>query len=267
MPALKDNPFRGVLNDSPDPLLLTLGTGGRRRWWFLDGPVLDLDPVSFSPCRCSSPYQHRRHYLGTYPFGPNRVTVTFESLTELRCLMELDHGGDVVDIAAQPFGLVFSDRTLHYPDFAVRLRNGGTVIVDVKPAELSTRDAFVHAAVWTEKACSTQQWVYRIMHGCSGWRADNLEWMCAFRYEEYVPESALARDVLAFLSLPHTMEEAALRLDPRTSLGVGYALLSNMMFHRRIVPAEPGPFYPGLMVIAGQEDGMPSSKSGTAGRP
>ncbi|WP_456508804.1 hypothetical protein [Arthrobacter sp. TE12232] len=251
MAALKDDPFRDVVNYSPDPLLLTLGTGGERLWWFLNGPIHDLNPVGFSPCRRSSTYPHRRNYAGEYPFGADHRMVMFESLTELVCLMELDHGGAIDDIAAQPFGLVFSDRTRHYPDFAAQL-HGRTVIIDVKPMEFATRDEFVHAAVSTEKACSTQGWEYRVMHGCRGWQAENLEWMCAFRYVEYVPDPALSQDVISFLALPRTMEEAASRLDPRMELGVGYALLSNMMFNRHVVPAEPGPFYPGLMVIAEQ---------------
>lgn len=250
MANLKGNPFGAVVNDSPDPLLVALGSGGQRRWWFLDRAVRDLNPVEFRTCRQSSAYQHRRNYAGTYSFGPFHRMVMFESLTELICLMELDHGGTVDDIAAQPFGLVFSDRTIHYPDFAARLRDGRTTIIDVKPAEFATKDAFVHAAVLTEEACATQGWQYRVMHGCQGWQADNLEWMCAFRYDEYVPDPARALDVVAFLAVPRTMEEAALRLDPRIELGVGYALLSNMMFHRRVVPVESGPFYPGLMVIA-----------------
>lgn len=251
MAALKENPFRDVVNSSPYPLLLTFGPDGRRRWWFLDGQIHDLSPVEFSPCRRSHEYQFRRNYAGIYPFGGDHRMIPFESLTELVCLMELDHEGEVEGIAAQPFGIVFSGGTLHYPDFAVRRRDGSTVIVDVKPEEFATKDAFVHAAVLTEAACSTQQWGYRVMHGFRGWQAANLEWMCAFRYKEYVPDRALARDVIAFLAVPRTMEEAAHALDQRTELGVGYALLSNMLFHRQVVPAEPGPFYSGLMVIAG----------------
>ncbi|MGO4230173.1 hypothetical protein AB4Y72_15035 [Arthrobacter sp. YAF34] len=251
MAALKENPFRDVGNSSPYPLLLTLGPDGRRLWWFLDGPIRDLDPGGFSPCRRSNGYQFRRNYAGSYPFGDDHRMIMFESLTELVCLMELDHEGDVDGIAAQPFGIVFSGGTLHYPDFAVRLRDGSTVIVDVKPEEFATKDVFAHAAVLTEEACNTQRWGYRVMHGFRGWQAANLEWICAFRYKEYVPDRALARDVLAFLAVPRTMEEAAHVLDQRTELGVGYALLSNMLFHRQVVPAEPGPFYSGLMVIAG----------------
>lgn len=250
MPDLRNNPFSDIVNAGPYPLLITIGPSGRRRWWSLDGPVRDLDPVGFGPCRRSSAYQHRRNYAGTYPFGADHRMVMFESLTELICLMELDHGGTVDDIAAQPFGLIFCDRTIHYPDFAARLHDGRTTIIDVKPAEFATKDAFAHAAVLTEEACATQGWQYRVMHGCQGWQADNLEWMCAFRYDDYIPDPARALDVVAFLAVPRTMEEAALLLDSRSELGVGYALLSNMMFHRRVVPAESGPFYPGLMVIA-----------------
>jgi hypothetical protein len=250
MPALRNNPFSDIVNDSPDPLLITIGPRGRRLWWFLNRAVRDLDPVTFGPCRRSSEYQHRRNYPGLYPFGVDRRMVMFESLTELICLMELDHGGGVDDIAAQPFGLVFCDGTLHYPDFAALLHDGSTVVIDVKPLEFARGDRFVHAAVLTEKACASQRWGYRVMHGCQGWRADNLEWMCAFRSEEYIPDPVRAQEVVVFLAVPRTMEEAALRLDPRKELGVGYALLSNMMFNRRVVPAEPGPFYPGLMVIA-----------------
>lgn len=249
--VLMSNPFRDVISDSPYPLLLTLGLAGQHLSWCLDGPIGDLDPVQFSPCRCGSAYPHRQNYSGTYPFGLGRRMVMFESLLELTCLMELDHGGEVEDISAQPFCLLFCDGTKHYPDFAARLRDGGTAIIDVKPLEFATKDAFVHRAVLTEAACATQRWEYRVMHGCQGWQAGNLEWMCAFRYDEYLPDPVLAKDVIAFLAVPRSMEEAALRLDPRMELGVGYALLSNMMFHRLVVPAEPGPFYPGLMVIAG----------------
>ncbi|BCW78859.1 hypothetical protein [Arthrobacter sp. NicSoilC5] len=255
MPTLHNNPYADVVNDTPYPLLITKGKGGRRKWWFLNEPARDLDPVTFEPCRSSNEFPHRRNYPGLYPFGEDRHMVMFESLTELACLMELDHRGEVVRVAAQPFGLVFGDRTIHYPDFAARLRDGTTLVIDVKPLEFATHDRFVHAAVLTEKACASQKWRYCIMHGCQGWQRDNLEWMCAFRYEEYIPAPALATELADFLAVPRTMEEAALRLDPRADLGIGYALLSNMMFHRRVVPLEQGPLYPGLMVIAGDGKG------------
>jgi hypothetical protein len=255
VPPLKDNPFRNVANNSQHPLLLTLQSDGRRRWWFLDGPTQDFDPAEFGPCRRNSSYQHRRSYAGLYPFGTNYHMVAFESLVELICLMELDHGGEVAAVSAQPFGLVFQDQTLHYPDFAARLHDGRIVVIDVKPGDLATADSFAHKAVLTEEACSTQRWEYRVMHGSLGWQAANLEWICAFRYDEYLPKTEAAKDVLGYLCEPHTMDDAALRIDSRAELGVGYALLSNMLFNRQVVPLEPGPFYPGLMVIAGAEKG------------
>lgn len=253
MPTLKNNPFRNVANNSERPLLLTLQPDGRRRWWFLDGPSRDFDPAEFGPCRRSGSYQHRRNYSGLYPFGTNDHMVAFESLVELICLMELDHGGEVAAISAQPFGLVFQDQTIHYPDFAARLHDGRIVIVDVKPRDLATADSFAHKAVLTEAACSKQHWEYRVMHGCRGWQASNLEWICAFRYDEYAPGSEVAKDVVGYLCEPHTMDEVALRIDQRVELGLGYAQLSNMLFHRQVVPLEPGPFHPGLLVLAGVE--------------
>lgn len=249
MAALKNDPFRDVSNNSLWPLLLTFSEHGHRRWWFLDVAIKGLDPATFPPCRISSAYQHRRNYAGTYPFGPELGMVAFESLTELVCLMELDYEANVAAIASQPFGLMFVDGTLHYPDFAARLQNGSTVVIDVKPLKWAAKDAFAHAAALTEEACATQGWGYRIMHGFRGWQADNLEWICAFRYDEYAPSRALAEREREFLSVPRTMEEAAFELDPREELGVGYAMLMNMMFHRQVIAVEPGPFYPGLMVI------------------
>jgi hypothetical protein len=253
MPALKDNPFRFVANNSPYSLLLSLLPNGERKWWFLDGPIRDVDPAEFAPCRRSNSYQHRRNYAGLYPFGPDYRMVAFESLVELICLMELDHGGEVAAVAAQPFGLVFQDQTLHYPDFAARLHSGRIIIIDVKPGDLATGRAFSHKAVLTGEACTSQGWEYHVMHGCEGWQASNLEWMCAFRYDEYLPKAEVADDVVAYLIEPHTMEETALRINPQAELGVGYSLLSNMLFNRRVVPLEPGPFYPGLMVVAAKQ--------------
>ncbi|WP_148045245.1 hypothetical protein [Arthrobacter oryzae] len=114
MAALKDDPFRDVVNDSSDPLLLTLGSGGERLRWFLDGPIHALDLVGSNPCRRSTAYPRRRNYAGEYPFGGEHRMVMLESRTELVGLMEVDHGGAVDGIAAQPFGVVFCDRTRHY---------------------------------------------------------------------------------------------------------------------------------------------------------
>ncbi|WP_018762355.1 TnsA-like heteromeric transposase endonuclease subunit [Arthrobacter sp. 135MFCol5.1] len=255
MHLLKDNPFRDVGNNSLHAMLLALEQDGRRQWWHLDERIDDLDPATFSPCRRSKSYQHRRNYAGLYPFGARYDMVAFESLVELICLMELDHGGEVDAIAAQPFGIIFPDQSLHYPDFAARRHDRRIVVIDVKPRNLATGDEFVRTAVMTEEVCNTQGWEYRVMHGCEGWQAANLQWMCAFRHEEYVPASDLARKVLSYLLEPHTMEATAHQIDPRLELGIGYPTLSNMLFHRQVVPLEPGPFYSGLMIAAAEPGG------------
>lgn len=107
------------MNDGPDSSLITFGSGGQLLWWFLDRPAGDLGPVGFG-ARCrSSAYRHRHTYAGTYLFGGHRRVVTFQSLTELICLVEWDHSGEVMTsprsrsascFAAQDFIILTSPR-------------------------------------------------------------------------------------------------------------------------------------------------------------
>jgi hypothetical protein len=250
MTGLKYDPLREYHNSGPYPLLYLRRHDGALDPRLLERKRPDLDPSTFDPCRRSPGFRGRRPYSGTYPFGPGRQIVPFESLTELRCLMELDQGGQVRQIAAQPFGLLFPGSLRHYPDFAARLHDGRIVVIDVRPAKFSTEDDFVRHAVMTSDVCGAQGWEYRVMHGCTGWIADNLEWMCAFRHPECVPDAERERAALDYLAEPRTMAEAAAFMDHRPELGLGYAFLSNMMFRRKVVTVDEGPFYPGLAVVA-----------------
>lgn len=253
MGRLKNDPFKDVHSNLLHPLFLALKPDGSMVSRVLDRRLSDLDPTRFGPCRASPNYEQRRHYCGKYPFGAAQVLVGFESLLELTCLMELDHGGEVTAIVDQPFCLKFPDGTAHYPDFAAVLASGGgKLVVDVKPAEHASSESFVHAAALTESVCRAQGWGYRAMHGCTGWAADNLEWICAFRYGGFAPSVEQADDLASFLAIPHTIADAALHLDARTESGIGYGQLFNLMFHRRVMPAEPGPYHPGLLVVAAQ---------------
>jgi hypothetical protein len=251
---LKNHPFQDYVNVKAYPVLLAFRMNGVREEWVLDARGRDITPETFPPCRKSPPFKRRRNYSGTYPFlkfqSERYQMVMFESLVELGCLMELEHSGTILSIAAQPFGLAFTDGGFHYPDFAVRTSSGKTVIIDVKPVELAMKEKFVHDVNMTRTVCQTQNWDYRVMHGPEGWEAANLEWISAFRYSEYEPSADQVIRVLQFLTSPRTMRDAAAVLDPRMELGLGYALLSNLMFHRQVVALEPGPFYPGLWISA-----------------
>ncbi|MEG9247882.1 hypothetical protein V6S67_07280 [Arthrobacter sp. Soc17.1.1.1] len=249
MASLQNHPFQDVVNTAACTQLFAFDASGERLTWNLDERQSGIRPETFPPCRCSPQYEQRPNYSGLYPFPGQAKMVMFESLTEMRCLMELEHGGEVGTIAAQPFGLVFLDGSMHYPDFAARMHTGETCIIDVKPEEFATGGKFLRIENLTRQVCKVQKWEYRVMHGPVGWRADNLEWMFAFRFAEYKPLPEATARVLAALSNPQTMRFAAETIDPRMHLGLGYAFLSNMLFNRQVVPCEPGPFHPDLLIL------------------
>lgn len=95
------------------------------------------------PWRTFPWYLGQRNYSGRYWSATERTLVGYESLLELSRLILADFDREVKRIASQPFHLVIrkSDtQRRRTPDYLL-VRDGGPVVVDVKPSkELADQD-------------------------------------------------------------------------------------------------------------------------------
>ncbi|GAA1499239.1 hypothetical protein GCM10009628_42440 [Paeniglutamicibacter kerguelensis] len=80
-----------------------------------------LDLTGAKQSRYPYNYPQRPAYEGSYWFATTGRSVWHESLTERYVLMQLDRAGTVEAIGSQPFCLLFSDGTRHYPAFSFTL--------------------------------------------------------------------------------------------------------------------------------------------------
>lgn len=92
------------------------------------------------PVRTIWSFAGQRHYPGLFWSTTTRRHVWYESLLELDRLWLADFDPDVAWIASQTMwlsGMDGSTRRRHVPDLLLKLRDGGFVVVDVKPAKFA----------------------------------------------------------------------------------------------------------------------------------
>lgn len=137
------------------------------------------------PVRSFPSFRGQRSCSGWWWLSSSGVHVGYESWLERDNLMVLDADPDVVAVVSQPFWLSWADgagrRRRHAPDYFVRCRNGGVVIVDVRADErVEPRDAAVFAM--TAAACCSVGWDYRRAGIVDSVLVANLRWLSGYRH-------------------------------------------------------------------------------------
>lgn len=249
MVQLRNDPFSDVVSFDR-VLMLWLDEDGDKDERSLHRRVTDVAPEYHGPCRLSPNYQHRGHYLGQYVCVATGQQVWFESLLELSCLMQLEHGGGIEAIATQPFCLVFPQGPRHYPDFCYLRSDGTRVVVDVR-AKDRIREKDWDKFERTRDVCQFQGWDYEIMHGLSGWQADNLDYLGAFYRPHLQLGEAQSLRLMEFLRTPKTFAEAACFLDPETPVRFKPHLY-HLIWNRKIMILSEGPIFEEMLIAASE---------------
>lgn len=158
--------------------------------------------------RVGNNYQWRRNYAGVNWFSSCGTHVEYESMFERLALLWLDFSSDIVAIAAQPMLMLFEDETHHYPDFIALHADHRQVVYDVKPAALVTdkaRKQFDNTAA----LCRRVGWDYHVLTGTEPVLEANLNWLAQFRQPVFAPPTDARQRLLAAVSDPIPLAEAA----------------------------------------------------------
>jgi hypothetical protein len=154
------------------------------------------------PVRRARSYAGQRHYSGLFWSATTGGHVLYESRLELDRLLLADFDPDVEWLATQPMWLSGADGAktrAHVPDLLTRLRAGGYLVTDVKPAEFAARPEVAQVFAWTGRACAERGWRYEVWSGDAPAVLDNLRFLAQGRRPEFLDPEALraVRRVLA----------------------------------------------------------------------
>lgn len=137
-----------------------------------------------SPARRFPSYRGQRSFPGWWWFATTGEHVGYESWLERDHLIALDADVDVTGVASQPFSLRWRDDgriRRHVPDYFVRVRDGGAVVVDVR-ADDRIEPADAEAFEAAGRACESVGWEYRRVGVTDPVSAANLRWLAGYRH-------------------------------------------------------------------------------------
>lgn len=137
-------------------------------------------------------YKGQRHVSGLYWWSTSDHHVGFESRLEEAALKRLDFDETVVEVASQPCELLFADGRRHTPDFAIRLSDGRSGLVDVSMREAATRPRKAASFAATRAACAAIGWEYRVETEADPVVQANIDWLANYRrvgpeFESWAP--------------------------------------------------------------------------------
>jgi hypothetical protein len=152
------------------------------------GPLMSCLGVRFEaalPARGFRFEKGLRNFAGWWYFATTDSHVGFESWLERDHLMLMDFDPEVTAVASQPFWLHWRDGDdrgrRHVPDYFARRRDGGAVVVDVRPdGRIPPRDAETFAV--TAAACESAGWGYRRSGDLDPVLAANVRWLSRYRH-------------------------------------------------------------------------------------
>ena len=180
--------FSGLVNLTSDTRVVFMVNGAIHNEP-VSGNVAAFPVHEGSPVRSFPAWQGKRNYEGRWWSSTTGGHVPFESLLEQRYLEVADFDRDVVGVAAQPCVLLWPKgppgQRNHVPDFLVKLRNGDSRLVDVKPA--GRVDGSAEQFALTRAACEAIGWEYEVFSGLPEPRAGNVSWLSAYRFTRYQP--------------------------------------------------------------------------------
>lgn len=211
--ALAADPYRNLVNANEQAVIAWTDAAGVVRTSAADSRCLRLGLETARMVRRPVKYQHRRNYEGFYWCAGSGESIWYESMTEYSALMELDHTRQLAKVAAQPFCILYPDGTRHYPDYFTLHASGRQVVYDVKPVDRLDEKAVTQFAK-TRQVCEHVGWGYEVLHGVTGLRRHNLEWLAAYRHP-YVAAGQVSRNrILEAVIEPVALDQLAAGLDP-----------------------------------------------------
>lgn len=136
------------------------------------------------PVRTIRSHKNQRHRPGLFWSATTGGHVPYESQLELARLWFADFDPEIVWIIAQPMWLVgWDDRVLrrHFPDFLLVRRDGGLVVVDVKPRVFASKPKVWAAFDWTSRLCAQRGWDFEVWMDCDPVQLAHLRAIAAGR--------------------------------------------------------------------------------------
>ena len=116
---------------------------------------LDSDRlVRGQPVRDIPTYSVQKNYPGLFWSATTGSLIRYECLLERSRLLLADYAADATWIASQPVWFIGRDGDgvhKHVPDLLLKLRDGGNLLVDVKPAKIVSRPEAVAQFRWTSR--------------------------------------------------------------------------------------------------------------------
>ncbi|KAA0021785.1 TnsA-like heteromeric transposase endonuclease subunit [Antrihabitans cavernicola] len=146
------------------------------------------------PVRRIRSFAGQRNYSGLFWSVTTGGHVWYESLLELDRLWLADFDPEVVWIASQPVYLTGMDvavRRRHTPDLLLKRRDGGFLVVDVKPEKFARLREVAEVFDWTGRVCSARGWRYEVWCGASATLLANVRWISSARRTELIDRAAL----------------------------------------------------------------------------
>lgn len=147
------------------------------------------------PVRLPRSRAGHRHYCGLFWSATMATHVVYESRLELDRLWLADFDMDVVRIAAQPMWLCGREGSTlrrHVPDLLLRRRDGGVLVVDVKPTQFLEVPEVASVLAWTGRACRAKGWEYQVWSGAARTFLANVRYLGRTRRPDVVPVEAVA---------------------------------------------------------------------------
>jgi hypothetical protein len=152
--------------------------GGRCRL-----PLLACAAMRFEraePARRFPSFRGQKNFSGSWWSATTGSHIGYESWVERDWLMSFDSAPQVSGIGSQPFRLSWSAKQ-HVPDYFLRLRDGGAVVVDVRPdSRIDAEDQATFDR--TAALCDSVGWQYRRLGDMSPVHAANLRWLSGYRH-------------------------------------------------------------------------------------
>lgn len=204
-------------NITPTPAQRQLALPASVRWANAQGTtlsapatpaLLDRELYIASVIRVGNRYPRQRNYHGRYYFSQTGHHLWHESLLEASVLTWLDISQDIVAIASQPMEIVFADGLKHVPDYMAYHADHRQVVYDVKPPKFLTpkyREQFAK----TRALCEHVGWGYEVHTGFPTQVGVNLRWFAAFKHPAFFPGPDATERLLAALTEPLTLINAA----------------------------------------------------------
>lgn len=193
-----------------------VGPGGVARRTGIEG-CADADFEAGSPVRGFSSYRGQRHFPGLWWSATTSSHIAYESWLERDHVMFLDADPHVVGIAGQPLRLTYrvaGKPVSHIPDFFARFDDGGSAVVDVRPANrVGAKDKAKFDA--TAEFCTrVPGWSFRLVHEPDPIRVGNMRWLSGFRHPRHRACPWLAELVAVFAEPRPLMEGVGKVGDP-----------------------------------------------------